>query len=57
MVEKNAMLRRKSMELLKELTEILQRIIGSRDEQSFRRVQETIRTLYETRHSPTDRLN
>ena len=33
--EKNAILRRQSMELLKELTEILQRIIGSGDEQAL----------------------
>jgi hypothetical protein len=42
MAEKNAMLRRQSMELLKELTEILQRIIGSGDEQSLSRLRETI---------------
>ena len=35
MAEKNAILRRQSMELLKELTEILQGIIGSGDEQSL----------------------
>jgi hypothetical protein len=49
MAEKNAMLRRQSMELLKELTEILQRIIGSGDEQSLSRLRETIRVLYESR--------
>lgn len=49
MAEKNAMLRRQSMELLKELTEILQRIIGSGDEQSLSRLRETIRALYESR--------
>jgi hypothetical protein len=38
--EKNATLRRQSMELLKELTEILQRIIGSGDEQSLVRSRE-----------------
>jgi hypothetical protein len=47
--EKNAILRRQSMELLKELTEILQRIIGSGDEQSLRRLRETIRALHESR--------
>ncbi len=46
MVENNAMLRRKSMELLEELTQILRRIIGSGDEQSLNRLQETIRDLY-----------
>jgi hypothetical protein len=47
--EKNAILRRESMELLKELTEILQRIIGSGDEQSLRRLRETVRALHESR--------
>ena len=41
--EKNPILRRKSMELLKELTHILQEIIGSGDEESLRRLEETIR--------------
>jgi hypothetical protein len=49
MAEKNAELRRKSMELLKELTEILQRIIGSGDEQSLMRLQETISALRKSR--------
>jgi hypothetical protein len=49
MAEKNALLRRQSMELLKELTEILQRIIGSGDEQSLGRLREAIRALYESR--------
>ena len=47
--EKNAILRRQSMELLKELTEILQRIIGSGDEQSLVRLRDAIRALYESR--------
>ena len=42
-VEKNPTLRRKSMELLKELTQILQEIIRSGDEESLRRLEETIR--------------
>ena len=33
--EKNPILRRKSMELLKDLTQILQEIIGSGDEESL----------------------
>ena len=33
--ERNAELRRKSMELLEELTQILRRIVGSGDEQSL----------------------
>jgi hypothetical protein len=55
MAEKNAMLRRQSMELLKEPTEILQRIIGSGDEQSLSRLRETIRTLYESRREAASR--
>jgi hypothetical protein len=55
MAEKNAMLRRQSMELLKELTEILQRIIGSGDEQSLVRLRETIRALNESRRQNESR--
>ena len=54
---KNATLRRQSMELLKELTEILQRIIGSGDEQSLSRLRETINALYESRRKDADRLH
>jgi hypothetical protein len=50
--EKNPILRRKSMELLKDLTQILQEIIGSGDEESFRRLEETIRALDESRRRP-----
>jgi hypothetical protein len=50
--EKNPILRRKSMELLKELTQILQEIIGSGDEESFRRLEETIRAIDESRWKP-----
>jgi hypothetical protein len=57
MVEKNETLRRQSMELLKELTEILQRIIGSGDQQSLSRLRETMRTLHESRHKAADRLH
>jgi hypothetical protein len=53
--EKNATLRRQSMELLKELTEILQRIISSGDEQSLIRLRETIRALYESRRQNESR--
>ena len=53
--EKNAILRRQSMELLKELTEILQRIIGSGDEQSLARLREAIRALYESRRESKSR--
>jgi hypothetical protein len=48
-VEKNPSLRRKSMELLKELTQVLQKIIRSGDEESLHQLEETIRTLDESR--------
>jgi hypothetical protein len=47
--ENKPILRRKSMELLKELTHILQEIIGSGDEESLRRLEETIRAIDESR--------
>ena len=50
--ETNPILRRKSMELLKDLTQILQEIIGSGDEESFRRLEETIRAIDESRRKP-----
>ena len=50
--EKNPILRRKSMELLKDLTQILQEIIRSGDEESLRRLEETIRALDESRRKP-----
>jgi hypothetical protein len=43
----NTTLIRRSMELLKELTEILREIISSGDEESFRKLQEFIRSLRE----------
>ena len=50
--EKNPILRAKSMELLKDLTQILQEIIRSGDEESFRRLEETIRAINESRRKP-----
>jgi hypothetical protein len=47
--EKNPVLRRKSMELLKNLTQILQEIIGSGDEESLRRLEEIISAIDESR--------
>jgi hypothetical protein len=47
--ENKPILRRKSMELLKDLTQILQEIIGPGDEESFRRLEETIRAIDESR--------
>ena len=43
--EKTPILRGKSMELLKDLTQILREIIGSDDEERFRRLEETIRAM------------
>ncbi len=55
--EKNPILRRKSMKLLKDLTQILQEIIGSGDEESFRRLEETIRAMDEGRQKPARTLH
>ena len=49
MVATHPTLRRKSMELLKELTQILREIIGSGDEESLRQLEETVRALGENR--------
>ena len=45
-------LRRKSMELLKDITEILREILSSGDEEGLRRLEHTIRALEQTRHKP-----
>jgi hypothetical protein len=45
-------LRRKSMELLKDITEILREILTSGDEEGLRHVEETIRALEQTRQKP-----
>lgn len=50
--EKTPILRQKSMELLKDLTQILREIIGSGDEESFRRLEETIRAIDASRQKP-----
>ena len=50
--DKTPILRGKSIELLKDLTQILQEIIRSGDEESFRRVEETIRAIDESRRKP-----
>ena len=47
--EKTPILRRKSMELLNDITQILREIIGSGDEERFRRLEETIRAIEESR--------
>ena len=54
---KSAILRRKSIELLKELTQILQEIISAGDEESFRRLAETIHKLNESRRSPSHTIH
>src|SRR5262245_53514264 len=55
MHENKEMLRRQSMELLKELTEILRRMISSGDEQSLCRLRESIRALCEVRRQKEGR--
>lgn len=50
--EKTPMLLHKSIELLKDLTEILREIIVSSDEESFRRLEETIRAIDESHQKP-----
>jgi len=47
--EKTPMLRGKSMELLKDLTQILQEIMRSGDEERVRRLEKTIRAIDESR--------
>jgi hypothetical protein len=50
--EKTPILRGKSMELLKDLTQILEEIIRFGDEDNFRRLEETIRAIDESRGKP-----
>ena len=45
-------LRRKSMELLKDITQILREILSSGDEEGLRQLEKTIRTLEQTRRKP-----
>ena len=45
-------LRRKSMELLKDITEMLREILSSGDEEGLRQFEKTIRTLEQTRRKP-----
>jgi hypothetical protein len=54
---KSPILRRKSIELLKELIQILQEIIGSGDEESLRRLAETIHKLDESRRKPNHTIH
>ena len=45
-------LRRKSMELLKDMTQILREILSSGDEEGLRQLEKTIRALEQTRRKP-----
>jgi hypothetical protein len=45
-------LRRKSMELLKDMTQILREILSSGDEEGLRQLEKTIRSLEQTRRKP-----
>jgi hypothetical protein len=54
---KSPILRRKSIELLKELIQILQEIIGSGDEESLRRLEETIHKLDVSRRKPSPTIH
>ena len=45
-------LRRKSMELLKDITQILREILSSGDEEGLRQFEKTIRAIEQTRHKP-----
>ena len=54
---KSSILRRKAIELLQELTQILQEIIGSQDEESLRRLAETIHKLDESRRKPNHTIH
>jgi formate dehydrogenase maturation protein FdhE len=45
-------LRRKSMELLKDITQMLREILSSGDEEGLRQIEKTIRALEQTSHKP-----
>ena len=46
-------LRRKSMELLKDMTQILREILSSGDVEGLRQLEKTIRALEQTRRKPS----
>jgi hypothetical protein len=54
---RNSLLSRQSMELLKELVEILRAIISSGDAESLQRLQQMVRSIAETRLKPRDSLH
>jgi hypothetical protein len=49
---RNPALRRKSMELLKDITQMLREILSSGDEEGLRQLEKTIRALEQSRHKP-----
>jgi len=49
---RNPALRGKSMELLKDITQMLREILSSGDEEGFRQLEKTIRALEQARHKP-----
>ena len=49
---RNPTLRRKSMELLKDITQMLREILSSDDEEGLRQLEKTIRVLEQSRHKP-----
>jgi hypothetical protein len=48
----NPVLRRKSMELLKDITQMLREILSSGDEEGLLQLEKTIRALEQSRHKP-----
>jgi hypothetical protein len=54
---RNSLLSRQSMELLKELVEILREIISSGDAESLQRLQQMVCSIAETRLKPRDSLH
>ena len=54
-VVRNPVLIRNSMELIKEITDILREIIASGDEQGFRRLKEIVRVFKDSRQSVESR--
>jgi hypothetical protein len=53
---RDPVLRRKSMELLKDITQMLREILSSGDEEGLRRLEETIRSLEQNRHKPSSHV-
>jgi hypothetical protein len=49
---RNPALRRKSMELLKDITQMLREILSSDDEEGLLQLEKTIRDLEQSRHKP-----